>query len=270
MNQEFNKETYVEIEAYITNLMSENDRQSFESRMNENEFLKKEVLLQQSLHRALNENDWDNLSSHDEEEVDNLTKKLETADIKGASKSINDVADSYFKSMAEKNVRKIRLPYYKMAIAASIILLIGFSFFFMNTNSLNSEYNNLVSWQEIPSFIEKGGDTDDNTKGEILFKAKKYNEVIDFYLSVKDLHPVSLIYLGAAYIEIDDTEKALQCFDQLIATNTIESSRGYWYKLLVYLKTDNKDKVHETLSIILQSADNYNYQKALQLSARLK
>lgn len=268
MNQEFTDKTHQEIEAYIMHSMSEEEITSFESKINEDDLLKQEVLLQQSIHQAFNENDWNNGHHSDEEKgIKNLTNKLSSNTYKKASQNINNAADAYFSKMEGKAIRENHFPFYKIAIAVSVLLFISFLFFF-SSNSLESQYKILAQWDDIPSVVEKGASGNTVAKGEELFRTGKYNDVINFYASSQTDSPYSFIYLGISYLELNNHEKALQVFDQLIATNSIESSRGYWYKLLVYIKMNDKNKAREMLNIILKSEDNYNYQKALLLSER--
>lgn len=268
MNQEFDEKTQREIEAYITQTMSVDEKTSFEARMNGNTPLKQEVLLQQSVHQAFNAEDWPLDKNADANKIDQLTRQLNSDEYKKAAQNITAASEAYFDKPTLKVAHKKRFPVYKIAIAAAVLLLITIPFFLTN-DSLESQYTAYANWQDIPSFVEKGEPTNDIIKGEELFRVEQYSEAIDLLTNENPPSPNTLMYLGISYLELDQTQKAIQVFDQLIATESIENSRGYWYKLLVYLKTDNEPKAKEMLNIILSSKDNYNYKKALVLSKNI-
>lgn len=266
MSQEFTDKTYQEIEAYLLRSMSEEEMASFEERMDNDALLKKEVLLQQSLHQAFDENDWSiDQRPNNQEELAALTAKLSSDEYKKASQNITAASEAYFETIKNKSPQK-RFSFYKVGIAATILLLISIPFLWPD-NSLASQYQSLAQWDDIPSIIEKGDTQNANNQGEAFFRAQNYQEVVNHFSSSDTLSASALMYLGIAYLELDSTAEALQTFDKLLATPSIESSRAYWYKLLVFVKQGNKEKVKETLAIILSSKDNYNYRKALSLSA---
>lgn len=266
MNPEFTDETYQKIEAYILRSMSQDEITSFEEQMNSDEFLKKEVLLQQSLHQSFNEKDWSIDQRADKlEELTKLTAQLSSDEYKKASQNITAASEAYFESIDKKNPQTKRFSFYKVGIAASILLLLSIPFFWSG-NTIGSQYEALAQWEDVPSIIEKGNAQNAAVKGETLFRAHDYDKVVSHFSTSDTLSPYSLMYLGIAYLELDNTEKALQTFDKLLDTKSIESSRAYWYQLLAYVKEENKEKIKETLAIILSSEQNYNYKKALSLS----
>ncbi len=74
------------------------------------------------------------------------------------------------------------------------------------------------------------------------------------------------MYIGASYEQLNENERALVSFDKLTQlTDFEEYSKGYWYKLLLYLKLNNRQKALEMKAIILENKNNYNYKKALEL-----
>ncbi|MGB3465230.1 MAG: hypothetical protein WBA74_08170, partial [Cyclobacteriaceae bacterium] len=105
------------------------------------------------------------------------------------------------------------------------------------------------------------------------FKAGEYQDAITSLQLVRETdarYPVALAYLGAAYDLSGENEKAISTFDILSdLENSIDRSKGYWYKLLIYMKSEDLPNSLKTLEIILQDPANYNYDKAVALYKEL-
>lgn len=268
MSQEFTDKTYQEIEAYILKRMSDEQAKAFEERMQADDLLQKEVALQQSLHSAFNEKDWDKGQySAQDEAVQSITNKLNSKPYQDASQNIQNAAEQYFKEIEDKTSAKPRFSFYKIAIAATILLLISLPFF-LSQDGLDAHYAGLAQWNDVPSLIEKNN-SEHAAKGETLFQSKKYKELVTLYATEENLSPYDLIYLGIAQLELGQHSQALQTFDQLIASKHIEHSRGYWYKLLVYIKENDEAKAKTMIDRIRASKEHYNYDKALDLAKKI-
>ncbi len=102
-----------------------------------------------------------------------------------------------------------------------------------------------------------------------MFKNKEYKEAITTLTTIEtndEFYPYALLYIGASYEQLNENERALVSFDKLTQlTDFEEYSKGYWYKLLLYLKLNNRQKALEMKAIILENKNNYNYKKALEL-----
>jgi tetratricopeptide (TPR) repeat protein len=74
------------------------------------------------------------------------------------------------------------------------------------------------------------------------------------------------MYIGASYDKLNKNDNALIVFDKLSKSPNFDGySRGYWYKLLIYLKEDKRDKAIEIKNIILKNNYNFNYEKAKKI-----
>ena len=85
----------------------------------------------------------------------------------------------------------------------------------------------------------------------------------------EDLEPLVYIYSGLIYAEKNNLTKAIEQFTILEKSNTIDSSRSLWYKVLVYLKFDKKKEAKNVLIILLEDIDNYKYEEAKELLGKL-
>jgi len=258
------------IEAYLNNTLSPDDKTDFETLMNEDKALQEEVNIYKALQESFNENDWHTIDkSKNKGAFLEIKRELKSETILDASKHIKNIERHYFKETKQHKPKR----FYTIAIAASVLLCISIGLpFLFTSDGLDDYYNNYQDWETIPSLIEKGT-LDESLKIETLFEAKDYNAIIKYYennISTKNmLHPYSILKIGSAYFYTENYNKALKIFDEFIALDTLDISRGYWYKLLVYLKQENKQKVEEILKVILSNKANHNYQKAKDIADKM-
>ncbi|WP_299888107.1 hypothetical protein [uncultured Lacinutrix sp.] len=264
-----------QIDDYIKGGMMDDDRLSFEKEMEQNTALKDEVILQQELITLIGLEEWVSFrNTKENEDLRALKEQLRSKTFQDASKKIKQIGLDNYKEKKEKiEEKKRKFPFYY--IPAAVILLF-ISVFFMNRNSgLDSYYKDYANWnKELSSFIVKNSDTSAFSNGEIAFKNKNYTSALKYFKTIKrnnKLYPYSLMYIGASYELENENKKALATFDQLITLNTFEEhTKGYWYKLLIYLKLNDKKNVEETLNTILQNKENYHYEEAILLSSKIK
>ncbi len=273
---EFDNSIYDQIEAFISEKMSEDEKRLFESKIQSDNELKKEVDLHRSLKIAINDKKWhltENVKDNDEfNQIKSIRRSKKYTDIES---SIGEAGDQYFENEMKSKRYKAWMYYVGAAVAiACIAFFINYYSGNQSTNALYAEYSN---WNDLPSLTVQNENENILAEGERLFLATEYDKaVIIFSNALRDISlqgqspdPYVLSYLGASYLELNDYESALLTFDQLLNSNTIDSSKGYWYKAMVYLKHGNKQKVGEQLKLILQSERNFNFQKAKELCEKL-
>lgn len=272
MSEEKDIARQAQISAYLLETMTPEERRDFEAKMHQDPELQADVALERSLLTHLNEEDWELIDPEPHKErLDALRSSLRSEESIALSEMIKEVGEEY-RAKTAKPARKNFL----YAIAASIAILISVTSYFMfKQTTLESYYAEYANWTELPSFVEKDQGTNLMAQGEVLYKGQQYQKTIDHFTQIlstatEEQRPFIWMYIGAAYTELEEYDKALGAFDSLIKTNTLESSRGYWYQLLIYLKMEEKEKVKELLQLILKDANNYNYSKALELQEKLK
>lgn len=246
-----------DIEKYILHKMDEHERAAFEKKMEEDSKLKEDVLLEINIHKAFNEKyDADSPIINDQELINTITAELRTKELKEASDFIRK---STLKFKTKKKT-SLKLIYKYTAAVAAMLLLV-----FMLKATLDSDttYEKYANWNDLPSLIEKGTEKNNLNKIEQAFNTKDYNNVILMVADTKD--PYQLIYKGVSYVKQENYPAAEQVFNTLIATKSLESSRGYWYNFLIYLKQDKIVEAKKMLAKTLESKHNFNYKIALEL-----
>lgn len=273
MSQLFEDKRQQEIEAYIQGTMPQEQLAIFEEKLANDETLQEDVLLQESLRDSFREDNWSTLAPNDttNEELQELKTRLRDESYTSISKTIKYVGVDYQQKILKEEKKQDKRLYYRMAIAAMVVLLCALPFL-INSDS-KGDYDQYANWDSLPSLREKGDTQAKIIEGESLYLSGNYQEAIEYLKDNIDAsdpyYSYALIYLGASYFQVDKLEEAHQAYDTLIATNTLQSSYGYWYKLLMYLKVENTEKTHEMLTLILSNPDHYNYTKAKEIQEGL-
>ena len=254
-----------QIDQYLKGLLSETDHLAFEKLIIEDQELQTEVMIQKQLFEINGLPTVElPINTINEKEVLHYKQQLQSKDIIDLSTKIREIGQNHIQQKS-----KARQNYFKYYIAASIAIVFGTFLFFNSNSSLENYYTDNVNWEELPSFIDKGQPENDFTNGELLFKKGEYIKAIESFSKIDstyELYPYSLMYIGASYDQLNENDKAIEAFDLLSKlTSFQESSRGYWYKMLIYLKQNNKEKALEMKNIILKNSENFNYNKTKNL-----
>ena len=272
MGLELTDDLLDQIDKYLKGTLTKKELVSFQEQLNENDHLREEVILQKQLINTIGPDNWPSLQlDKDNEAFTNLKDKLRSPEYQEISKNLRTIEQNY----AKENTPKKKTNYYQyMSIAAMIVVCLGI-FYFLNTNtSLDSYYEDHVNWSNLPSFVEMGT-TNDNafSKGEIAFKNKNYKEASIYFEEVTpdyDLYAYSLINLGASYDLLDENKKAIAAFNKLTKIDSPESSKGYWYMALIYLKLNDKENFEKISEVILKAPNNYGYKEIQKIREAIK
>jgi len=251
-----------QIEAYLSGELSGDALASFEALLSGNEALREEVVLARQINlMAKNEFDREQLPQNEyTQELRTFLKSDRAQELKNALKNAEQ---SY---QQQSNPPKSRRKFY---IAAILVLLLGATFFFQMFKQPSSEkmYANYFSLEDMPSLTQRDDGESSLKLALSAFKTKDYsaaNNNFKEYLSLNaNADPRIYLYTGISLLEMDQFENALLEFDKLIDSESLDRSKGYWFKALAYLKVGNNTKAKEVLSE-LQSTD-FNFNKAQQL-----
>jgi tetratricopeptide (TPR) repeat protein len=253
------------IDNYLKGELSEMECSNFEKQINENKEFEEIVLIQKKLFEINNFDTKDVKRNVDySEDYNHYKQQLMKKENQKLFAKISEIGRK--ENQAKYGKKRGYLKYY---IAASIAIFFSIIFLLTSNSSLDTYYYDNVNWEELPSFVSKEQSLSDFTKGETFFKNNEYEKAILTFSTIKsdnELYPYSLMYIGASYDKLNRNDEALHVFDKLLKLpNFEEYSRGYWYKLLIYLKENNRDKAVEIRNIILKNNSNFNYEKAKNL-----
>ena len=270
MSEGLDKNTIQEIDDFVADRMKPEQRKLFLQRISEDQTLGHEVTFRQELYAMMGTTDWplqDALVQSDA--IKALRDSLRSKDLEEGSNSIKQAAAAYHK---KNSIPKRKLqPWLSIVITAACVALV---FMIVPKNdSLNDYYNDYHDWGQLPSTIEKANEQSTLAKGELLFNNEQYQEAIILFdtsfTTNEQWQPNALLYKAAAYQELKQYDKAHAVFDQLIATTSLERSRGLWFKCMLYLKQEDVENSLRLLSTITADSNNYNYAQALKLQEKL-
>lgn len=272
MFMEFDQATYEKIDAYIFESLTGKEKEDFEKEIESNSALKKEVELNKALKSSISGEGWHllNTDTH-KEQINKIVDQRRSNEYVEIVNNLEGIGNQYFEKQKQKPAKSRKLIYF-IGVAASVLLLFTMGYFNAqpSTDSLYTEYS---EWSNLPSLTLQSNDTSILAKGEALFNTKQYEKAIALFSKNTEesptINPYVLSYLGASYLELEDYDNALNTFDKLLNSNTLDSSKGYWYKAMVYLKQGDQDKTIEILNLITKNEQHYNFNKAKQLLKKL-
>jgi hypothetical protein len=149
MSEIFEDKRQQEIEAYIQGTMSQEELVVFEEKLKNDTLLQEDVLLQESLRDSFREDNWATLTNDSEnEELQELKTTLRSDTYVNISDTIHNVGADYQKKNQHKNIKGDKRFYYRIAIAAAVLLLCALPFL-INSQSVGY-YDQYADWESLP------------------------------------------------------------------------------------------------------------------------
>lgn len=218
------------LDQYISGTLSRQDALAFEQEMADNETLRHEFNLQKNLSLGI--------AHHGNQELKNKLEHIHDAVISPGTRV--------------KKSHSIQWRY--LAVAASIsILLVSYFLFFGDNNKLYKQY------YERPTFsIQRNGEemTPLDQAG-INFNQGNYKkaiEIFEVYLADNPDDHNAGFYLGIAYLDADQAEKAIQALKNVVdSKDPFFKDQSSWYLALAYLR--NKETAAARLVLKSLSED---------------
>ena len=252
------------IASYLDGTMTPEERLSFEILVNEDPVLEKELLLSKKIHHHF-ENPYQEEAIPDNAYTQQLKETLASDEAKKIKETIKEIGSKYQEE--HSNVALVR-PW--MYAAAAVLILFFAVNFFLNTSTADM-YATYYNDKDVPSIIQRDGEKTLLSQGVNAFHANNFEEAVRLFEDYETENAISntgfYILKGIAYSHIGDLESATKSFDKCIASKSLDSSKGLWFKALAFVKADEVEKAKNTL---LQIGDNdFNYKKAQELLANL-
>ena len=263
------KDYPIEIDDYLSGAMSTSEKEIFEERLRADPLLAEELKLQKDMLTIYDDEGWlegekDTLKTKEATELKSFFESDEADNLKS---TISEV-------ISENRSNSQNKTFWFIGIAASIAVLISVSLFVFKDTNYDELYASYVHIDEIPSLVTRGDDINKLLENaQLLFEDKKYQKATE---SFKEYHeketsidPLSYIYNGIAYTELNKFNEALAQFELLRNSNTLQSKKANWYKALVFLKQKKKRKLKDVLQTILLDKSNYKYREAQELLEKI-
>jgi tetratricopeptide (TPR) repeat protein len=262
-----NLEEDILIECFLRDELSETEKNDVLERMDSDVVFRQKILLEKQLFEALDDNSWsfaENIDSKEIKEYESLLRGKEATEIK---EIISQANTSYQKKSNKKRFKK-----YLFSSAAVIALLVSLYTFMQESIHPADLYTSYISSTELPSIINRGNNYNELTKGQLLFEAKDYSEAVKIFsnaIEIDSENASSYIYLAVSQMELNQFTESNNTLDLLIKSNLIDAQKGYWYKSLLYLKSNQIEKSKVTLKTIIDNS-YFNTEKAKELLKKVR
>ncbi|MGK0414377.1 MAG: hypothetical protein ACJA1B_002601 [Polaribacter sp.] len=168
-----------------------------------------------------------------------------------------------------------RRAYVKWLAAASVILLVGLSYFLtlpqkISTDDLFVSY--FEPYRNVVQPMQRGNEQqDEKTLAFLAYEKGEYNTAIslfsDLYSTTKE--PYYLFYKANALLKLEKANEALPLLLEHLKTTDSLSEKTTWYLALAYLKLNDKASAKGALEKVI-SDDNFKTAEARKLLKELK
>ena len=219
-----------QIEKYLNNGLSLQERQVFENQLSTDDELMRDFTFYANVHTA--------------------SKQL-------ADEKRKEQFDNLRKNISSRSVRKIKPMIWASGLAASVILALGF-WWFSQTSTSNVEILADVYIQEhfenLP--VKMDGDADSLQMGLRLFNEQKLNEaqkIFEEILQRKNSDSEATKYAGIVALKLQQYDKAIQYFQSLAQQTNLYANPGKFYEALTLMKqkTANKKEAKKILNEVI-------------------
>jgi len=193
------------------------------------------------------------------------TFKEEVAWQSDLKKAIIHEDNDNFKALLTEIEAKKPIPkrgYTKWLAAASILLLVGFSYlFFTTTNSTTDDLfaDYFEPYRNVIQPIERGSSQqDEKTVAFTAYEKGNYEKAVDLFTKLYGTSNESyyLFYKANALLKLNKANEAIPVLLEHLKTKDTLTEKTNWYLALAYLKVDKKNMAKTTLKKV---ADDGNY-----------
>ena len=268
----FDDKAYVQVASYLNNQMNEAEKTTFEALLKSDAELASFVETFSTLDSVYNEDTWTIKSNASIAEVKALANEFRGDDVVDLSKKIRAIQQHSTQEISNKGTKSY-FYYISSAVAIAAVCSL-FYFSFTQSITATDAFEQYHDWSTLPSFQTKSAAENNLAKASKLFNQENYQEALTIFTAYEKenntYNPQIQLYIGVSQLELGNYKDAIQTFDQLQNSNTIDAHKAYWYTALTYLKQNDAEKAVKVLNILVQNSDNYNYEKAKKLLNKLK
>ena len=263
-----------DIDKYLNGDMNNSEKEAFEKNLTTDSELADALNFEKEIRMIYSEDEWITLNRSvlNSDRAKAMKSYLKSDELATIKETISDVIAENRETYSRKSFIQ------KLAVAASILLISTISYFSIKSNStdfesiINEEYRNL------PSLVNRSESADTKLmEGQQYFENKDYkNAIISFneYQKISSesaaTNALSYVYNGFSYLGINDYTNAIEQFNLLENSESLQAKKAEWYKALVYLKQNNKELLRKALEGITSNSSNYNYLEAKKLLNKIE
>lgn len=253
------------IENYLKNTLSEFEKKEFLRRMKKDVDFKEKIIFEEELFKTLNEEDWCFLQETNSEELKMLKNVFKSDDVRKTKNTITKAYKEY-KSISFKN-KVLKFSY--LGAASVLVFIIAYSLFYQTNYSSSELYTEYMFKNEMYSNVtrEGGSGIENLVKGETYFNNKEYNKALFVFtkeLSKNKNNASVYLYIAISQIELSKYDDAKTTLENLIDSDLVDAEKGYWYKSLLYVKTNQLEEAKKLLQLIVKNK-YFKYKESREL-----
>jgi len=264
-----NDELQLKIEEYVSGSMSELEATNFEQLMESSEELKAAVELSKQLNFHLS-GTVDDSAIPNNEYTQKLRSFMESEEAQELKEKLRTV-------QLERRVPKLRSKRRRIifiAAAAVIIFLVSaIGMIFQTEPDAEQLYAQYYTTDDLPSIIQRGTSNTLLEKGALAFQNENFPEALAYFneYEASTEKPVTAahLYKGATLMELRNYFAAIEEFELAIDSESIDATKGFWFKAMTYLKAGDESNAKYILTNIAEHVWYYNHDKAKELLEKL-
>ncbi|MFD0962562.1 hypothetical protein [Pseudofulvibacter geojedonensis] len=252
------------IDQFLRGNLSDAERLQFKKEMFADPSLAEEVQINKNLFAMFETDEWEEIHHLNKDGVA-YEEYILSEDAKKIQQAITEANKQYRRTSISP--RK-RYSWYAVASSFVILLAVGYSLWFTDSNTPENLYADYSDLSSLPSLTLRNDADKLLSDAEQLFLEKEYtNALIALELyeaKYKTSNPSTILYKGICLLETNNFNKAAETFTLLQNSNTLDSDKAYWYLAMTHLK--RKD-LKTTKSLLKEIVKNkyHNHVKANQL-----
>ncbi|MEX0997549.1 MAG: tetratricopeptide repeat protein [Flavobacteriaceae bacterium] len=240
---------YILFEDYLTQSLTETERNAFEKRLDEDTAFREAFELYKETSAFL-EHKFSDTTERDAFK-ENLSKISSTHSVETKAPS-----------------KKIRLLHpWKLAVAASIVVIVGVFYAQWFTTPV---YQDFADYPQI-SLTVRGESNQIKAEAENAFNAQNYQDALPLFKSLLETEPENTeiqLYLAVSLVEENAFAEADSLFDTLLKEPSAYLNLARWYASLSKLKQKEYAETEAILRLIPEEAEEYP--QAQKLLKKLK
>jgi len=265
-----NDELQLKIEQYVSGSMSELEARDFEKLMETNAELKSAVALSKQINFHLSETIDDSVVPKNEytEKLKSFIESEEAQELKETLQSVQ----------MERRVPKLRSKRRRiiLAAAAAVIIFLGsaIGLLFQTEQGTEQLFAQYYSTDDLPSVIRRGATNALLEKGAIAFQNENFPDALAYFkeyeASTEEPDMALYLYKGATLMELSNYYAAIEEFEMAIDSESIDATKGFWFKAMAHLKSGDVANAKYVLTDISRHVWYYNHDKAKELLEKLE
>jgi len=264
-----NDELQLKIEQYVSGSMSELEAKDFEQLMAESDALNTAVNLSKKFNAHLSGTVDDSAASKNEytkelrfflesEEAQELKEKLHTIQLE--------------RRLPHLRTKRRRVAFIAAA-AAAIFVVSAIGLLFQAETGPDQLFATYYTANDLPFVITRGTSNALLERGATAFYDQEYTNALGYFeqyeASTEEPEIALHLYKGVALMQLERYYAAIEEFEIVIDSDSVDATKGFWFKAMAYLKSGDVTNAEYVLKDIASHVWYYNHEKAKELLEKL-